>query len=167
MNVVVLVALLSAMNANIYGSSRIAYSLVERGQGPKVIGRVSGGVPRIAVLASSVFGFLCVLLSYWRPDDVFPWLLNMIGAVILVVWIFIAVSQLLLRRRIEREAPEKPVVRMWAFPWLTWVALAGMAAVFVLMAREPGTRTQLYWTGGMTLFLAAIGYAWQRARAAR
>jgi aromatic amino acid permease len=167
MNVVVLVALLSAMNANIYGSSRIAYSLVERGQGPKVIGRVSDGVPRIAVLASSVFGFLCVLLSYWRPDDVFPWLLNMIGAVILVVWIFIAVSQLLLRRRIEREAPEKLVVRMWAFPWLTWVALAGMAAVFVLMAREPGTRTQLYWTGGMTLFLAAIGYAWQRARAAR
>ncbi|MER6159093.1 amino acid permease [Streptomyces sp. NPDC001868] len=167
MNVVVLVALLSAMNANVYGASRIAYSLVERGQGPKVIGRVSGGVPRIAVLASSVFGFLCVLLSYWRPDDVFPWLLNMIGAVILVVWAFIAVSQLVLRRRIEREAPERLVIRMWAFPWLTWVALAGMAAVLVLMAREPGTRTQLYWTGGMTLFLAAVGYARQRVRAPR
>ncbi|MDT0569909.1 amino acid permease [Streptomyces sp. DSM 3412] len=166
MNVVVLVALLSAMNANIYGSSRIAYSLVARGLGPKVIGRVSGGVPRIAVLASSVFGFLCVLLSYWRPDDVFPWLLNMIGAVVLVVWILIAVSQLLLRRRIEREAPERLVVRMWAFPWLTWVALAGMAAVFVLMAREPGTRTQLYWTGGMTLILAVVGYVRQRTRAA-
>ncbi|MFJ9814681.1 amino acid permease [Streptomyces sp. NPDC101151] len=165
MNVVILVALLSAMNANIYGSSRIAYSLVERGQGPKVLAKVSGGVPRIAVLTSSVFGFLCVLLSYWRPDDVFSWLLNMIGAVILVVWIFIAVSQLLLRRRIEREAPERLVVRMWAFPVLTWVALAGMAAIFVLMAREPDTRVQLYSTGGMTLFLAAVGYAWQRARA--
>jgi aromatic amino acid permease len=164
MNVVVLVALLSAMNANIYGASRIAYSLVERGQGPKALGRVSGGVPRIAVLASSVFGFLCVLLSYWRPDDVFPWLLNMIGAVILVVWIFIAVSQLRLRRRVEREAPEKLVVRMWLFPVLTWVALAGMAAIFVLMAREPDTRVQLYSTGAMTLFLAVVGYAWQRAR---
>ncbi|CAL9572448.1 GABA permease [Streptomyces sp. enrichment culture] len=165
MNVVVLVALLSAMNANIYGASRIAYSLVERGQGPKALGRVSGGVPRIAVLASSVFGFLCVLLSYWRPDDVFTWLLNMIGAVILVVWIFIAVSQLRLRRRVEREAPEKLVVRMWAFPVLTWVALAGMVAIFVLMAREPDTRVQLYSTGAMTLVLAAVGYAWQRARA--
>ncbi|MBT2417194.1 amino acid permease [Streptomyces sp. ISL-22] len=165
MNVVVLVALLSAMNANIYGSSRIAYSLVQRGQGPKALGRVSGGVPRIAVLASSVFGFVCVVLSYWRPDDVFPWLLNMIGAVILVVWIFIAVSQLRLRRRLEREAPEKLVVRMWAFPVLTWVALAGMAAIFVLMAREPDTRVQLYSTGGMTLFLAAVGYLWQKARA--
>ncbi len=165
MNVVVLVALLSAMNANIYGSSRIAYSLVERGQGPKALARLSGGVPRVAVLTSCFFGFVCVLLSYWRPDDVFPWLLNMIGAVILVVWIFIAVSQLLLRRRIEREAPKKLVVRMWGFPWLTWVALAGMVAIFVLMAREPDTRVQLYSTGGMTLALAAVGYAWQRARA--
>lgn len=165
MNVVVLVALLSAMNANIYGSSRIAYSLVERGQGPKALSQVSGGVPRIAVLVSSVFGFGCVLLSYWRPDDVFPWLLNVIGAVILVVWIFIAVSQLRLRTRLEREAPEKLTVRMWAFPVLTWVALAAMAAIFVLMAREPGTRIQLYSTSAMTVFLALAGYAWQRARA--
>ncbi|WP_432020538.1 amino acid permease [Streptomyces sp. 1222.5] len=167
MNVVVLVALLSAMNANIYGSSRIAYSLVQRGQGPQALGRLSGGVPRTAVLVSCVLGFVCVLLSYWRPDDVFKWLLNMIGAVILVVWIFIAVSQLLLRRRIEREAPERLVVRMWAFPYLTWVALAGMVAIFVLMARQPDTRVQLYSTGAMTLALAAAGYAWQRARAAR
>ncbi|MFI1537785.1 amino acid permease [Streptomyces anandii] len=164
MNVVVLVALLSAMNANIYGSSRIAYSLVERGLGPKGLARVSGGVPRVAVLVSSVFGFGCVLLSRWRPDDVFPWLLNMIGAVILVVWVFIAVSQLRLRRRLERETPDRPVVRMWAFPWLTWVALAGMATVFVLMAREPGTRVQLYSTGAMTLVLAAVGLARQRTR---
>ncbi|MGJ5751435.1 amino acid/polyamine/organocation transporter (APC superfamily) [Streptomyces puniciscabiei] len=167
MKVVILVALLSAMNANIYGSSRIAYSLVERGQGPRTLIRLSGGVPRIAVLTSCFFGFVCVLLSYWSPDRVFPWLLNMIGAVILVVWIFIAVSQLLLRRRIERETPEKLVVRMWAFPWLTWVALAGMVAIFVLMAREPDTRVQLYSTGGMTLFLAVVGYLWQRARAGR
>ncbi|MEW2398554.1 amino acid permease [Streptomyces sp. NPDC046862] len=165
MNVVVLVALLSAMNANIYGSSRIAYSLVARGQGPKALANVSSGVPRVAVLVSCVFGFVCVVLSYWRPDDVFPWLLNMIGAVILVVWIFIAVSQLLLRRRLERETPERLVVRMWAFPALTWVALAGMAAIFVLMAREPDTRVQLYATGAMTLVLAGVGYAWQRARA--
>ncbi|GEB60332.1 amino acid permease [Streptomyces gardneri] len=163
MNVVVLVALLSAMNANIYGASRMAGSLVARGQGPKALGRLSGGVPRPAVLVSSVFGFACVLLSYWRPDDIFIWLLNTIGAIILVVWFFIAASQLVLRRRTEREAPEKLVVRMWAFPVLTWVALAGMAAIFVLMAREEGTRVQLYWTGGLTLLLAAVGLVRQKS----
>ncbi|MBX7468656.1 amino acid permease [Streptomyces sp. NPDC058961] len=162
MDVVILVALLSAMNANIYGASRMAGSLVSRGQGPKVLGKISGGVPRVAVLTSSAFGFVCVLLSYWRPDDIFQWLLNTIGAIILVVWFFIAASQLLLRRRIEREAPEKLVVKMWLYPWLTWIALAGMAAVFVLMAREDGTRVQLYYTGGLTLLLAIIGYIRQR-----
>ncbi|QDY76743.1 amino acid permease [Streptomyces qinzhouensis] len=164
MNVVVLIALLSAMNANIYGASRMACSLIARGQGPAALGRTtSNGVPRYAVLASSVFGFGCVLLSYWRPDDVFMWLLKMIGAIILVVWIFIAVSQLVLRRRTEREDPSKLVVRMWAYPYLTWLALAGMVAVFLLMAREPATRTQLYYTGGLIAALAAIGYARQRS----
>ncbi|GAA3060347.1 amino acid permease [Streptomyces roseofulvus] len=164
MNVVVLIALLSAMNANIYGASRMACSLIGRGQGPKAVGRLYGGVPRPAVLLSSVVGFGAVLLSYWSPDKAFIWLLNTIGAIILVVWFFIAASQLVLRRRTEREEPEKLVVRMWAFPVLTWVALAGMAAVFFLMAREEGTRVQLYATGALTLGLAVVGFALQKAR---
>lgn len=162
MNVVILVALLSAMNANIYGASRMARSLVARGQGPRRLGRVSAGVPRTAVLVSSAFGFLCVLLSYWRPDDVFPWLLNMTGAVILVVWIFIAVSQLILRARLERGAPERLVVRMWLFPGLTVAALLAMAGIFVLMLRQPGTRDQLLASGALTAALAAIGVVHQR-----
>ncbi|MGA5135177.1 amino acid permease [Streptomyces olivoreticuli] len=167
MNVVVLIALLSAMNANIYGSSRMAYSLVSRGQGPKALGKVSRGVPRRAVLASSAFGFFAVLLSYWYPTTVFAWLLNMVGGVVLVVWGFIAASQLLLRRRLEREAPEQLVVRMWGFPYLTWVTLAGVAGALVLMTLDADTRVQLYFTGGLALALALVGYVRQRATAAR
>lgn len=140
----------------------MACSLVARGQGPKRLGTVSSGVPRTAVLVSSLFGFLCVLLSYWRPDDVFPWLLNMIGAVILVVWIFIAVSQLILRGRTEREAPEKLVVRMWLFPVLTVVALLAMAGIFLLMLRQPDTRDQLLATGALTALLVAVGLVRQK-----
>ncbi|GGZ27041.1 amino acid transporter [Streptomyces inusitatus] len=167
MNVVILIALLSAMNANIYSSSRILRSLVERGQGPKALGRLRRGVPRAAVVMSSGFGFVCVLLSYWRPDDVFMWLLNMIGAITLVVWFFVGVSQLILRRRTEREDPARLVVRMWWYPGLTWVALAGMATIFALMAREAETRTQLYYTGLLTLALALTGFWLQRSAARR
>ncbi|MCQ4081892.1 amino acid permease [Streptomyces sp. RB6PN25] len=165
MDVVVLVALLSAMNANIYGSSRMAYSLVARGQGPKLLGRLTGSVPRVAVLASSAFGFFAVLLSYWWPTTVFTWLLNMVGAAVLVVWAFIAVAQLRMRRRLEREAPEKLVVKMWLFPGLTWIALAGIVTVLALMARQPDTRIQLYFTGGMAVVLALIGFVRQRTAA--
>jgi len=158
MNVVVLIALLSAMNANIYGASRMAYSLVERGNGPRALTRLGGGVPRRAVLASSAFGFLAVLLSYWWPATVFSWLLNMVGASVLVVWAFIAVAQLRMRRRLEREAPGQLTVRMWAFPYLTWAALAGIVAVLALMTLDEANRIQLYFTAGLTLALAIVGW---------
>lgn len=97
-----------------------------------------------------------------RPDDVFPWLLNMIGAVILVVWVFIAVSQLILRSRLERESPEKLVVRMWLFPVLTIVALLAMAGIFLLMLRQPDTREQLLATGALTAVLIVTGLVRQK-----
>ncbi|MFF4606371.1 amino acid permease [Streptomyces sp. NPDC001339] len=163
MNVVILVALLSAMNANIYGSSRMAFSLTSRGQGPRALAKVSGGVPRRAVFLCSSFGFLAVLFSFWWPTTVFQWLLNMVGAATLVVWGFISVAQLRMRGRLEREAPEKLVVRMWAFPVLTWVALAGIVAVLLLMLRDENQRIQLLFTGGFGVVLTVIGVLRQRA----
>ncbi|RAJ34475.1 GABA permease [Kitasatospora sp. SolWspMP-SS2h] len=162
MNAVVLIALLSAMNANIYGSSRMAHSLIARGHGPRALSRLSGGVPRRAVLASCGFGFLAVLLSYWWPETVFSWLLNMVGAAVLVVWAFICVAQLRMRRHLS--AAELPV-RMWAFPYLTYLALAAILAVLVLMTLDPANRVQLYFTAGLTLVLAAAGAL--RGRGAR
>ncbi|MFJ8296896.1 amino acid permease [Streptomyces sp. NPDC094447] len=165
MNVVVFVALLSALNANLYGSSRMVFSLAERGEAPKGLLRVSGGgnasgVPRRAVLASVAFGFVSVLLNLKWPDSVFLYMLNAVGAVLLFVWALIAVSQLRLRRRIEREAPETLTLRMWGFPWLTWTALAAMGAVLVLMLTDEAARPQVLWSGAATG--AVLLVAWVR-----
>jgi len=165
MNIVIFVALLSAINANIYGASRMAFSLVDRGQGPRFAAQVSrSGVPAWTVGASSLFGFFAVLLNLWWPKTVFAWLLNLVGAATLVVWAFIAVSQLIQRRRLEREAPERLVVRMWWHPYLTYVAIAAMVVVLVLMLGEPQTRIQLEATAAFTVVLGVIGVAWQALR---
>ncbi|MGA5165023.1 amino acid permease [Streptomyces lavendulocolor] len=173
MNAVVFVALLSALNANLYGSSRMVFSLAERGEAPRWLLAVSGGgsppsgeaeggggVPRRAVLASVAFGFVSVLLNLKWPDSVFLYMLNAVGAVLLFVWSLIAVSQLRLRRRIERETAGKPTLRMWGFPYLTWAALAAMAAVLVLMLLDDGTRPQVLWSGAATG--AVLVVAWVR-----
>ncbi|MEV8015217.1 amino acid permease [Streptomyces sp. NPDC086554] len=170
MNIVVFVALLSALNANLYGSSRMIFSLAERGEAPKALLKVSGGgVPRRAVLASVAFGFVSVVLNLKWPDSVFLYMLNSVGAVLLFVWALIAVSQLRLRRRIEREAPERLVLRMWAFPYLTWAALAAMAAVLGLMLTDDAARPQLLWSAGATgVVLAVAGLReWREARTRR
>ncbi|MFF3976696.1 amino acid permease [Streptomyces sp. NPDC001828] len=157
MNIVVFVALLSALNANLYGSSRMIFSLAERGEAPKGLLKVSGGgVPRRAVLASVAFGFVSVLLNLKWPDSVFLYMLNAVGAVLLFVWALIALSQLRLRRRIEREAPETLTLRMWAFPYLTWAALAAMAAVLVLMLFDATARPQVLWSAGATAVVLLV-----------
>ncbi|MGH4028302.1 amino acid permease [Actinomycetota bacterium Odt1-20B] len=157
MNIVVFVALLSALNANLYGSSRMVFSLAERGEAPKGLLKVSpGGVPRRAVLASVAFGFVSVFLNLKWPDTVFSYLLNAVGAVLLFVWALIAVSQLRLRRRIEREAPERLVLKMWGFPYVTWAALVAMAVVIGLMLNDDGARPQLLWSAGATALVLAV-----------
>ncbi|MFI1968185.1 amino acid transporter [Streptomyces cinnamoneus] len=151
MNIVVFVALLSALNANLYGSSRMVFSLAERGEAPRGLLKVSGGgVPRRAVLASVAFGFASVILNLEWPDSIFRYLLNAVGAVLLFVWGLIAASQLRLRRRIEREMPERLTLRMWCFPYLTWAALAGMGGVLVLMLTDRDARPQLLWSAAAT-----------------
>ncbi|GAA5608907.1 amino acid permease [Streptomyces platensis] len=162
MQIVVLVALLSAMNANIYGSSRMAFSLVSRGQGPRFLSKVTRGVPAAAVLASCVFGFAAVIAGIVWPTTVFAWLLNIAGCSVLVVWSIVCLTQLKMRRRLEREAPEQLSVRMWAFPYLTWLTFAAILGVFAVMAASPDGRQQLIGTAAVVAALAGAGHLKQR-----
>ncbi|MFE3548504.1 amino acid permease [Streptomyces kronopolitis] len=162
MEIVVLVALLSAMNANIYGSSRMAFSLVTRGQGPRFLGRVTRGVPAAAVLASCVFGFAAVVAGIIWPTTVFAWLLNIAGCAVLVVWSVVCLTQLRMRRRLEREQPELLSVRMWGFPYLTWLALAAILGVFAVMCAGAQGRQQLAGTAVVAGAFAAAGHLKQR-----
>ncbi|MEU8703570.1 amino acid permease [Streptomyces sp. NPDC048565] len=171
MNIVVFVALLSALNANLYGASRMIFSLAERGEAPRGLLKVpvgqggGGGVPRRAVLASVAFGFVSVLLNLEWPDTVFLYMLNSVGAVLLFVWGLIAASQLRLRRRLEREAPDALTLRMWCFPYLTWVALAGLVGVLLLMLTDDTARPQVLWSAGATaLVLLVAGVRELRAK---
>ncbi|MFI7122346.1 amino acid permease [Amycolatopsis sp. NPDC049868] len=166
MSFVVLTSLLSALNANLYGASRMVFSLAERGEAPRAMLKLSGaGVPRTAVLASVAFGFVAVLLNFLAPEHVLPFLLNAIGANILLVWIFVAVSQLRLRKAAERDGTAAGLpVRMWGFPWLSWVALLAMAGVLVLMWTDADARTQLFTSGAVAVLIVAISLLRRRPR---
>ncbi|MEK8226425.1 hypothetical protein NKG05_10675 [Oerskovia sp. M15] len=51
------------------------------------------------MLLSVFFGLVSVGLNWLLPGEVLGILLNAVGSALLVVWVFIAVSQLRLRRR--------------------------------------------------------------------
>ncbi|HWS51710.1 MAG TPA: amino acid permease [Microbacterium sp.] len=156
MSLIVVIALLSAMNANIYGASRMAFSLGERGLAPLVATRTSGkGVPYVAVLASVAFGFVTVGLNWAFPDVILPALLNVVGSTLLVIWTATAIAQIVLRRRADRAGEEMPM-RMWGFPWLSWLCLVLLVAVIALAMVDAAARTQLLLTLGLTAVLLVV-----------
>lgn len=166
MEVVVVLALLSAFNANIYATSRMAYSLAGRGDGPRVLQRVSRrDVPWVAVLVSVALGLVAVALNRLLPDALLGILLNAAGASLLVVWLLVAVSQLRLRPRLVAAAgPAGLPLRMWGYPWLTWATLVALAGVVVLMLTDDAARAQLAATAGLVVVVVGIWLVSQAVR---
>ncbi|WP_394541245.1 amino acid permease [Lysobacter enzymogenes] len=164
---VAVVALLSALNANLYGASRMIYSLAQRQEAPRFLARLSRSqVPVAAVLASVAFGFIATALELLYPDKVLPALLNVVGSTCLLVWTLSLLAQLILRRRADRAGTALPF-KMWAFPYVTYLGLGILALVFVLALMTPGPRVQLLSTIGLTLGIAAISEIARRMRAGR
>ncbi len=161
MNAVILTAVLSALNSGLYVSSRMLLALTRHGDAPQTLARVnSQGTPVRAILAGTVVGFIAVMMSYISPDAVFPFLVKSNGTVALFVYLLIALSELLLRRKLERETPERLVVRMWLFPWLTIVAIVAMVGILAAMAFIPDQRVPL--VTGLASLAALVAVFWLR-----
>ncbi|MGB3483816.1 MAG: amino acid permease [Mycobacterium sp.] len=141
MNAVVLTAVLSCLNSGMYTASRMLFVLAARREAPPALVQVTKrGVPAKAILASSVIGFLCVIAAAVSPDTIFAFLLNSSGAIILFVYLLIAISQIILRYR----TPDSELrVKMWLFPVLSILTAAGILAILVQMFIDSELRSQL------------------------
>ncbi len=135
--------------------------------GPAWLSHVSGrGVPYPAILASTVVGFVAVVGNYLLPERIFSMLLATSGALALVIYAIIALSQLSMRRRLDADGVQ-PAVRMWLFPWLTYAALAFIVVVLVLMVVLPGQRLELVLSLVLTAAVVLVGVRHQRSASAR
>ena len=163
MNAIVLTAVLSCLNSGLYVASRMNFALARRGDAPQWMVQLnSRGVPARAIIIATSVGFLSVIANVISPDKVFFVLLNTSGAVALFVYLLICISQLVLRRRLEREDPEALKVRMWLYPYLTWLAIVAIAVVIASMAFVEDVRSQLWW-GLASVAVVLIAYAIKRS----
>ncbi|WP_204050762.1 amino acid permease [Microbispora siamensis] len=143
MQLVVLTAVLSVLNAGIYTASRMLFALTAQGEAPRSLARTTArGTPIRAIVLSTLAGWLAVAVAYLAPEAVFAFLLNAAGSVALVIYAVIAISQLRLRRLVEQEGGDLPV-RMWGHPYLSWFTLGLLVAVAVSMVVLPESRGQL------------------------
>lgn len=160
---VILVAVLSVLNAGLYTSSRLLYVLASNDEAPRWMAAVNRkGVPVRGVIASTLVGYGCVVIAALWPDTVFQFLINSSGTVFLFVYLMICLSQLKLRRRWVQEGSLK--FAMWGHPWLPLLVTGSILAVLVNMAFDPTLRISL---AQCLIAIVAIGASYLILRGSR
>ena len=191
MNVIIFMALISAFSANIYASSRMAYSLSARDMGPRwLLGAAASSKARAhsvveaaleddeAVLASEIEGDieagrtpkravgLAVVLALLAVLG--NWYLPgsiltiLINAIGMVLLIvWTFIIISLMRLHPSLERSGSLVIRMPGWPWLPWLVLVGLGGIGVLMLMSDEGRAQLVSMGALTLLIVAIYFVRQ------
>jgi AAT family amino acid transporter len=126
LNFVVIVAALSAMNSQIYITTRMMFSLARAGDAPAVFGRLNRrGVPVYSLILSSLGVVLATILTLFVPSSAFAVMfsLSIFGA--MFTWTMIFVTHLFFRRKAGAPAG----FRTLFYPYSTWLGLGLMLAV--------------------------------------
>lgn len=164
MNFVVLTSVSSCFVSGHYTASRMLYSLSKRGDAPALFQKTrKNGTPVFAVLASCVVAFAIALMNFFdalKPREILDILMNTTGMIAMLVYLVIAISQLRLRRKMEREGQEIKL-KMWFFPWLSYLVIAFIIASLIAMTFIEQYRVLVISTGGAALIVIFIGITLQ------
>ncbi|NRF37069.1 amino acid permease, partial [Bacillus velezensis] len=131
-NFIVLVAALSAMNSQLYITTRMMFSLSRAGHAPAALGRLTrSGTPLNALLLSTSGIAIATVLNVLYPETSFTLMMaiSMFGA--LFTWMMIFVTHYFFRRRWAREGGAALSFRMPGFPLLTLLGAGAMLAILV------------------------------------
>ncbi|MDK8663169.1 MULTISPECIES: amino acid permease [Corynebacterium] len=152
MEVVIVLALLSAFNAQLYGTSRLGYQQALEGDAPKWMAKTNANnVPMNSVLVSVVFAFLAVGLQWWNPPGMIDFIMSATGGCLIVTWIMITLSFIKLHPRIRESA-----VRVHGATWVPWVTLVALVGLTVLMLFDDAARSQVISVTILSLALVGL-----------
>lgn len=163
MNLVVLTAAMSSLNAGLYSTGRILRSMAVAGSAPRFAARMNkSGVPYGGIALTSVIALLGVVLNAVVPAQAFEIVLNAAAIGIISAWGMIVLCQLKLAHWARTGAARRPAFRMPGAPVTGYVTLAFLLAVLVLMAFDSPVGT---WTvASLILIIPLLVLGWYRCR---
>lgn len=141
MNAVLLMAVLSTMNAALYSNSRVLYSLGRSGEAPRSVGRLNPrGIPATAIWWSAALLGGTILLAYLLPSRAYSELVTATGFQAMFIWLVVLLTHLRYRRYLESRGSLR--FRLPGYPWTTYACLAlvllGMSASFLAAEERIG-----------------------------
>jgi len=162
-NLVILVAALSAMNSQLYITTRMMFSLSRAGHAPRRFGRLNRrSVPVQALLLSSIGIALATVLSIVAPKSAFILMVSISAFGAMFTWMMIFVTHYRFRRVRARAGAAPLRFRMVGFPATTLLGAALMAAVLLTTAFTDAFRTTLVFGLPFLAGLTVSYWIWHR-----
>jgi L-asparagine transporter-like permease len=162
-NFVILAAALSAMNSQLYITTRMMFSLSRAGDAPRRFGVLNArGVPVQALLLSSIGIALAVVLSVLAPKSSFILMVAVSSFGAMFTWMMIFVTHYAFRTVRAASGAPPPRFRMRGFPATTLLGAALMVAVLVTTAFTSAFRMTLVFGVPFLVMLSCI--YWLRHR---
>lgn len=169
MNLVILIAVLSAGNSGMYASTRMLWFLSKRGHAPKLFSYLTAaGVPLAALVVTTLVGAMAFLSSRFGSGSVYVWLLNASGLSGFITWFGIALSHYRFRRAYIAQGRDLSALpyRAKLFPFGPLFAL--VLCAFVILGQDMALFSgDVSWYGllvsyiGLPFFLILwFGYKW-------
>ncbi|NUP28004.1 MAG: amino acid permease [Nocardia sp.] len=134
MNLVVLTAAFSSLNAGLYSTGRILRSMSMNGSAPKIASRMSTtGVPYVGILATGAIALVGVGLNAVVPDKAFEIVLNVSALGTIFSWTAIVLCQLQLFKWSRDGKVTRPKFRLPGAPYTSYATLVFLVGVVLLM----------------------------------
>ncbi|TKC92236.1 amino acid permease [Trinickia terrae] len=159
MNLVVVTAVLSAVNASVFTNSRTFYNLSLQKNAPAFLSVVnSRKVPSRAVMLVFAAMFVGVILNYIMPERAFELFSSVTVFGLICAWASILISHLNFRKSRVKNGQERNITyKMPFYPYSNYLALAFMAAVMICIAVLPDMRMSLV-VSGVWVVVVFIAY---------
>ncbi|MBI3212542.1 MAG: amino acid permease [Mycobacterium sp.] len=137
MNLVVLTAAMSSLNAGLYSTGRILRSMSMNGSAPEFTGKMNrNGVPFGGIALTAGLTLLGVVLNLFVPEEAFNIALDLSALGIISTWAMIMACQIQLYRWEQKGILQRPKFRLPGTPYTSYATLIFLFAVTALMCYE-------------------------------
>ncbi|MGF6403197.1 L-asparagine permease [Pseudomonas frederiksbergensis] len=163
MNMVLITAAVSSLNAGIYSTGRVLRSLAINGSAPSFLAKMNRqGVPFAGIMLTTVASLIGVVLNAIVPGEAFEIALTLTAVMLIGSWSTIVLCQIKLFKYSQQGDLERPGFRMPFAPYSGYATLGFFGLVLVLIAFDYPVGT--YSIASLPFYAAALVVGWYMVR---
>src|SRR5690606_13481676 len=110
------------------------YGLAEQGNAPKFVMQLNkSSVPTRAIIVSSCFAGLCIIINKFMPNEAFKVLMSLVVSCLIINWIMIAFTHLKFRKNKDLSSI-KTKFPSFLYPVSNYICILFLAAILFIMS---------------------------------